>query len=275
MKLVSQLKRVARSGAVRAGLRADPALVPTPTQEMFLRWNAERLGISPDESRRRYLESWRAIAGGHSGPGYRAFNDTSYRLFQVFFDDRRAESFEAYRMHARMHFLRMLSYAEPAWSDDDIIVRTLLDRGRAEILDFGCGLAQFSRSLATYLSKRDVPAHLYLADIPTLRADFLVWLGKQSPVPISFLACTPESPVPELPPCDLCVATDFFEHVHDPVGYFEKLHDSLRSGGLMYVDVADHREEFMHVSPDLARLRERIQALGYRERIPQQLFSKP
>lgn len=81
------------------------------TQQSFVLWNAERLGISIQESRERYFASWSAIDGGHSGPDYRLFADLSYKLFQVYFNDIGDEIYKAYEYHSYQHLLRMLSYA--------------------------------------------------------------------------------------------------------------------------------------------------------------------
>src|SRR5690349_15245886 len=59
----------------------------TPTQELFCEWNAERLQIPLEESRQRYIDSWRSIRGGHSGEEFRWFCDLSYKLFSPLYDD--------------------------------------------------------------------------------------------------------------------------------------------------------------------------------------------
>jgi SAM-dependent methyltransferase len=248
---------------------------PTGTQRMFAQWNAERLNISLEESQRRYERSWTAVEGGHRGPRYRAFNELAYALFQVFCDDSQAEIYESSRLHGPMHFLRMLSSPDPKWSDQDALVKPLLDRSRVDILDYGCGLAQRSRSLADHLRERGVEARLHLADIPTIRKEFLLWLGEKTGIPTAFLDCTAATPIPELPPCDACFAMDFFEHVYDPVRYFDRMHASLRPRGVILADVQDHEAEFMHVSPRLGALRERFRGLGYAELVPGRVYAKP
>ena len=115
------------------------ALPLTPTQLLFVEWNAQRLGIAPDESLRRFLRSAAAVPNGHAGTEFRAFNSTCYELYQVFWDDNARELFEAYRFHAPMHFLRMLSYGEPSPEESLRITRNLPQQLRTTILDFGCG----------------------------------------------------------------------------------------------------------------------------------------
>lgn len=235
----------------------------TNTQKSFILWNAKRLSISQQESRERYFSSWSAINGGHAGFDYRSFNDLSYKLLQVFFSDTGDEIYTAYERHSPMHFLRMLSYTEPQWSENDLIVQHFVKYSNVDIVDYGCGLAQSSRSLANYLKNKGIETRLFLVDIPTIRKEFLLWLGEESDIETKFLDCTANSPSPELPSCDICIATEFFEHVYEPLNYFENIHSVLRKEGLLVTNISDHMKEFMHVSPNLQSLRNRIHELGY------------
>jgi hypothetical protein len=176
-----------------------------------------------------------------------------------------------------MHFLMMLGYLEPTWDEDQPVVRALTGRsGRDEIViaDFGCGLAQHSRTLAAHLVRQGARVRLVLADSPTLRKDFLLWLGAKTNIPTTFLDCTPETPAPKLPACDVLVATEFFEHVHDPLMYFERFNAALRVDGLLITHLADVAREYMHVCTDLGPLRNRIRSLGYEEIQSRRLYRK-
>jgi SAM-dependent methyltransferase len=246
----------------------------TTTQTLFLKWNAERLNISIEDSRQRFLASWASVRGGHAGKGFRRLTDLSHRLLQVFSNDSAHEVYDAYQLHAPTHFLRMLSYREPTWGDNDVVVQKLAGRSRVDILDYGCGLAQKSRELAKYLREKGVTVHLALADIPTLRKEFLQWLGKHTGIETTTLDCTAAHPVPNLPPCDICFATEVFEHIHEPVRHFEAIHSALKPNGLLVTDVSDHVSEFMHVSPHLAELQDRLKTLGYEELRPRVLYQK-
>ncbi len=85
---------------------APPTL--SATQELFCEWNAGQLGISLEESRARYVASWRAMSHGHGGHEFRDFCDLSYRIYGVFHEDSAREVFDSSRFHGLMHFLRML-----------------------------------------------------------------------------------------------------------------------------------------------------------------------
>jgi 2-polyprenyl-3-methyl-5-hydroxy-6-metoxy-1,4-benzoquinol methylase len=247
----------------------------TRTQELFLQWNAERLGISIEESKRRYTASWATVSGGHSGSAFGDFNGIAHETFRVFFEDNAKEVFDMYRYHGPMHFLVMLTYPEPAWAASDLIVRELSERSEISILDFGCGLAQQSRTLAEYLRDHGKRVRLTLADIPTLRQEFLIWWGKHTGIATTFLPCTAATPIPELPEYDICQTTEFFEHVHNPLAYFERIDAKLASGGLLVTGIMDHHADFMHVSPNLGDLRSRIAERGYEVLVADRILRKP
>jgi cyclopropane fatty-acyl-phospholipid synthase-like methyltransferase len=270
------LKKMRRSlsGTTYISTNGSPPAELTRTQQMFLYWNAERLNISFEESRNRYFESWASVRGGHAGSDYRKFAALSQHIFRVVFSDAETEVYDAYRFHGPMHFLRMLAYPEPKWKEGDIIVKKLKDRSSVDILDYGCGLAQKSRALASYLKEKGIAISLVLVDIPTIRKDFLLWLGEKTDIPTTFLDCAADTPVPRLPQSDICFAVEFFEHVHDPVYYFNHIDAVLRTNGILVTNVMDHKEEFMHVSPHLDALRERIRTAGYEELAPLTLYEK-
>jgi Methyltransferase domain len=271
--------RVLKGGESTALVRSRPAdhsiSQPTRTQEYFVEWNAERLGLSLMESRARYVQSWNAMPNGHSGREFEEFHGRCYELFKVFADDGPKEVIDAYRLHGYVHFLNMLTYPEPGWFDDDAIVRRLLGRSSVSILDFGCGLAQHSRTLAEFLRDKGMQVSVVLADIPTVRKDFLIWWGKSCAIPLTFLDCTLERPIPDLPPIDVCFALEFFEHVYDPVGYFTRIDQALTPSGVLATNMSDRHKEFMHVSPKLGPLRQAVEACRYEEILTNFIYQKP
>jgi SAM-dependent methyltransferase len=246
----------------------------TNTQKLFIQWNAERLKISPEESQKRYFLSWMAIKGGHSGPAYRSFNMLSHNLYQVFFSDTGDELYRAYQLHDPLHFLRFISYPEHQWDENDIIIKHFSEYSNVDIVDYGCGLAQTSRSLALYLQQRGIAVRLFLVDFPTMRKDFLLWLGKKTDIKMTFLDVTVSTPIPDLPNCDICFATEFFEHVYKPLKYFQRIHNALNNNGLLITNISDHKKEFMHVTPNLIEVRNEIQSLPYDVITADQVYKK-
>jgi SAM-dependent methyltransferase len=247
----------------------------TRTQELFLQWNAERLGISLEESRQRYADSCAVFPRGHRGRAFDRFNGDFHSLFRVFFEDRPEEVYETYKFLGPLHFLTFLTYPEPQWAPTDLIVKALTEHHHVSIMDFGCGLAQQSRSLAEFLRDQGLQVELTLADIPTLRGQFLIWWGKKTGIQTRFLPCTAESPIPEMPSFDVCFAMEFFEHVHDPLTYFEHIDAKLSAGGLLITGIMDHHAGFTHVSPQLGQLRARVASLGYETLVPDRILKKP
>jgi SAM-dependent methyltransferase len=258
-------------GAVRH--RGRPIAL-NANQQAFCEWNAQRLGISLDESRRRFAASAQALRGGHGGVAFRTFNDVAHSLYQVFASDAPSEVFEAYRLHSPAHFLRTLSYDPPRWRADHPLLEGLHGRDHVTVVDFGCGLAQPSLSLARALRERGCEVSLVLADIPTLRFEFVGWLARREGFEVAQRPCTPDERVPELRSADVLIAREFFEHVHEPVWYLDRLDRYLAPGGFLVTNVEDHHQEFMHVSPDLAPLRARLRELGYEAVVPQTVFRK-
>ena len=261
-------------GTVRRYLqdRTDPP--HNPIQAFFCEWNAERLGISVKESRERYARSWHAISYGHRSPRFREASEEWQQVLSVFSDDSEREVWSAYAMHAPMHFLGMLAKPDPSWAASNPIVAGLAGQKEIRILDFGCGLASASRSLGMELAKSTARVSLSLVDIPTIRRDFLLWLGPRLGLETTFLEASPAAPIPSLPTCDVVVATEFFEHVHRPLEYLKAFDEALQPNGFLLTNVADHETEFMHVSPKLEQLRSELSRLGYVEISKNVIFRK-
>jgi len=87
--------------------------------------------------------------------------------------------------------------------------------------------------------------------------------------------CTPAEPLPALPPLDLCITTEVFEHLHDPIASLEATHKALKPSGFLYAGIHDLWPEFMHVSPDLSTCRDRLEMVRYDEVTPSLIFRKP
>lgn len=243
-------------------------------QQAFIEWNAEQRGISVSESRARYEQSWAALRGGHAGRHFKVYCELYHDLCRPFSDCGAAEIQQAYLLHAPLHFLRMLSYALPSWP---AFQPTLVERCRARspvIVDFGCGLAQISITLALYWREQGCAPQLFLADLPTPQLDFLRWYCSHLQLPATFAPCAAEGPLPEFPAADVCIANEVFEHVHDPLRPLLALQQATKPGGLLLTNLADHAEEFLHVSPKLNPLRERLLAEGWRELQSRRLFEK-
>ena len=244
------------------------------TQQIFVDWNAERLDISAEASFQRLKKSWNTIDGGYGGGLFREFNVKCHDVFQVLYGDNANEVIGAYHHFAPLHFLRMLSYPEPNINPNSLMMSGLEDLDHVTILDFGCGLAQASRAIAKHLAGAGKSVKLFLVDIPTIRKDFLLDLCKKTDIDASFLECSTEKPIPFLPVHNLCIATEFFEHVYDPVKYFHAIDDKLLVGGNLVTNTANHNREFMHVCPNLEQLRAAISEKDYHAIKADRIFRK-
>lgn len=244
-------------------------------QDGFCTWNAERLGIPRAVAVERYRRSWDSFPGGHAGPEFRRFCLLQEDVFSVLADDSPDEVFDAYRLHSWLFLLRQICQPVPDWSDDDPVLSAFVEVDEPVFVDFGCGMAQTGISLALALRERGVEARLFLADLPTVRLEFIGWLCRHLGLAHEVAVCTPEVPVPELPLAHVAIAMEVFEHLHEPLPVLQCLHGALLPGGFLLTNVDDHEHEFMHVSPDLGPLRERLASLRYAELKPYVLFRKP
>lgn len=244
------------------------------TQQIFIDWNADRLGLSAEQSFVRFRDSWNRFEGGFGGGAYREFNVLAHDAFKVLHGDGPDEVMASYEVFAPLHFLRMLSYPEPTISAASFLVQQLGDRKSVSILDFGCGLAQQSRALASFLVDQGREVHLYLADIPTIRKGFLVYLCRRTGLNCTFLDCTASAPIPVIPAHCLCIATEFFEHVYDPVAYFNAINEQMDPGGLLVTNASNHNREFMHVTPNLEMLRKALQKAEFEPLKEARIFRK-
>lgn len=244
-------------------------------QEGFVRWNAQRLGITPEESLQRYRRSLHAFRNGHGGLAFSQYTKTLYDTFGVFCDWNEREAYEAYRFYAHAHLLRMLSYPETIWPEQHVLVEELLKKDSVSIGDFGCGLAHHSIALAQLLQSKGKAVTLHLADIPTVRKDFLLWFCKDLNIEVTFQDTTQKDPFAHFVPLTVCIATKAFEHPADPIPYFEDIDASLQPGGLLYTQIKDHGPDPSHFSMNLHTLRERIAQANYQELNEYEIFQKP
>ena len=234
--------RVVTSGTVSTDLNRY--------EREFVQWTADRQGVSTESALERYVQARSTVRGGFGGGEWRWLCEVNHdALRPIFGDDNPDEVIAAYRHHAPAHLLRMLSYRTPRW------VGEVTERlgGRARIVDYGCGLAHGSLAVAESLQRAGVDVHLTVVDLPTIKLDFLTWMLERTQIAYTVIeGGAKPAPIDEW---DLLVATEFFEHVHDPVGFFEALDRTSAPGAIMVAAIDDHAAEFMHVSPDLADLR--------------------
>jgi SAM-dependent methyltransferase len=242
-------------------------------QQAFCRWNAERLGIGVPESTERFQQSWAALKKGHGGRHFKLYCELNHDLMRPFAGNRENEIFAAYQAHAPLHFLRMLSYRVPTWPGHIPELQPFFDASNPVICDFGCGLAQASISLARFL--RDRRPHLVLIDIPVPQLEFLRWFCRDLKLNAAFAECTPAAPLPDFSACDVLIATELFEHLHDPLPYLKTFASRIKPGGFLVTNIADHDPEFLHVTPKLAPLRHYLRENSWKELRLNRIFRKP
>jgi len=271
---MSKLSNVWRAFLERNFVRGEKPAALNEWQEAFCEWNAARLGLTLSQSVDRFHKSWAALRGGHGARPFKLYCELNHDLLGVFAGNRENEILGAYQAHAPLHFLRMLAYPVPEWPSHIPELAPLLSLPSPVIADFGCGLAQTSISLATFLRDQGKNPELFLADIPVPRNEFIQWLCRQRKLRTTFVECTDTQPLPKFPPCDFLIATEVFEHIHSPLPALEGCTTAIRPGGFLLTNVADHDPEFLHVSTNLKALRDHLQTREWREIRPNKLFQK-
>jgi hypothetical protein len=68
-----------------------------------------------------------------------------------------------------------------------------------------------------------------------------------------------ENLYPLLPAHTICLANEVLEHVFNPLIVYENIHRSMAAGGLLFGNFSDHEKGLLHVTPNLAPLRAKIQ----------------
>ena len=235
----------------------------TETQKLFIEWNAERLNIPVEECRKRFFRSMERFVNGHTGSEFDEYCELTHDVFNVLYSDKEEELYDSYAFYGTLDFLRYLSYPVPRYEDNSILIKSIGQKSKIVIVDYGCGLAQSSRALADYYAGRNVNTELHLFDIPTIRKAFLKWIYRESRVKLTLHDCTADKPIPEIPNCDVLIALEFLEHVYNPIIYLQRFHESLMNESILVTNAEDHMPEFMHVTPILEELRNHIRDLRY------------
>lgn len=233
-------------------------------QGYFVYWNSERLNISVEESLDRFKKSFNAVGGHHSGK-FKEFCGTSHDLYYPFSADSKDLVYEAYQYHSYMHFLRMLSLPTPQILERDTVYNEVKGRDDVHIFDYGCGIAPYSIAYAIRLKDVGVKVKLHLIDIPTIRQQFLEYVCTNLEIEFEFYAPPKDSGAffPEIGECDVAITVEVFEHLYNPIDYFRLMDGYIKDGGLMITNIKDHKEDFMHVTPDLSLLRKEFTDMGY------------
>lgn len=217
----------------------------TPLEKLFIEWSSRRKGISEPDATAQYLKSRAMFKGGFGGAEYRRFCVRTHdALFPVLGDEPSVAS-ESYKAFGAMHLLRMLSYPQGRYEH---LAKLAVRRGT--VLDFGCGLAQISTSIA-----KRTKSSLVLCDIDTVKLDFAVFAAMKMGVDTTSIECGESVPLDWVVDASVVVATEVLEHLSKPLQIVMHLDKCLSQGGLLITNVADHHKERFHVSTNLAEVR--------------------
>jgi SAM-dependent methyltransferase len=199
---------------------------------------------------------------------YRELCVSLHELFRILYDDVDEEGLlDSYRFHALPHLFRMMSdsyslYSEPiVRSLSEAIVGSLgqsvvrkLDKHPPVVIDYGCGLGYISYGIANLVRGSKV----YLVDIETLKLEFAKFRFDKQRINSEIITVSKGNIYPKLPPHDICIATDVFEHLKRPMEAYKNIHESLHEGGILYALYGDTCKEMFHISWNLQELRDAL-----------------
>jgi SAM-dependent methyltransferase len=252
--------RTLYEGAMKWGLSSHETWQPE-----YVEFIAKRRGISNAKAKAMVDAAQKQFFGGWLGDDFRKFSEQALETFRPLHDDATdAEVIETYKFHGPIDFLRMLGYVLPKPAEVEPIVSRLASKSHVDMIDYGCGLAHRSLTVARALQAKGVKVHLTLVDIrKEYHGLFLDHLCKKFGVSYDFIEITADKLYPELPPHDYCDNVDVLEHVREPLTVVNNTHRALRPGGYFLAYCNDAIEEMMHISPDLSAVRRRFDELGY------------
>jgi 2-polyprenyl-3-methyl-5-hydroxy-6-metoxy-1,4-benzoquinol methylase len=222
-----------------------------------------------------------------SSSKYRELNESIHNLFKIIYGDKNEkELIDSYKFHALMHLFRFISYSYPQnqvqGNAKDIfwkllnfkkekfqtkipntmdsrffrIAKFLVKKTNKTpvVVDYGCGLGYISFEISTLEKKTKI----YLVDIDCLTLEFAEFRFKKHGVDVKVVPVSKKDMYPKLPKHNICIATEVMEHVIQPLKVYQNIRDSLEVGGILYGNFADHKKEMFHVSPNLSKLRCRL-----------------
>ena len=199
----------------------------------FIEWTASRFGLSLAEAASRYARSNAAVEGGWSGKAFRNHDTVSQELMSCLANDDRRYVYDAYRLNAPLHTLRLLSYsiqhhrlpgvaamaAKALLTHESHESHASLKAGiggsKLVVVEYGAGMAQTTLLLAEELrALHGLSVELHLYDISTPRWELLSFLCERDSLPCFFHDASNEPPMPLPAHVDVLVAQEVLEHMH-------------------------------------------------------------
>lgn len=167
------------------------------------------------------------------------------------------ELVSSYQYHGLLHLYRHISYSYwklPLYQERAQAILARAAKGSLAIVDYGCGLGYLSEAIA----RARPGTRIYLVDVAGLVLDFAAFRFQKLELDFETIPVTRGRIYPKLPAHNLCIVTEVWEHLQRPMMAYENIHQAMEEGGLLVGKIADHKDTFFHVSPDLAELQERV-----------------
>lgn len=134
--------------------------------------------------------------------------------------------------------------------------RLLLEKvEKPTIVDYGCGEARISMEVALM----EPETMVYLLDVDCMTLDFTAFRFAKAGIRHEVIRVTEETVYPPLPPHNVCIAAEVFEHLRDPMQAYRNILTALDKDGILVGCFDDHRPGGFHVTPDLNDIRLQIE----------------
>ena len=128
---------------------------------------------------------------------------------------------------------------------------------RADVLEYGCGLAPITKSLANFYPNKKL--RLTAADIPSHMLHFVGWRHRNQPF-IDTLSLNPADNTPLTDTYDAIACMTVFEHLPHPLPIVKHLHAQLNPDGIFMFDYIKSEGTGLDTA---SALRDRQQVLAF------------
>ena len=238
----------------------DPGFEITEWQQLFIEFIAYKRGIPIDQARQEYIDGWNSIPGGYRGPEFKRLIAQTADLASPLLGKTPEEVAKSYERFAELHLLRWTAYKLQLWpAQQEFLMEKRKHCSAFYIVDYGCGDAQKSLSLAKELISWDAYVNITFIDVPTLRKDFVLWATDQIGADSCWVDSSSKGPGERygdvIEAADVIIAWEVLEHVFNPEHTMSMILRSLGTHGHLVANINDHGREYFHVSTDLSKVR--------------------
>ena len=212
------------------------------------------------------ITSWNIFTEGWLGASFGSFTDIYEKSIEwIAFEKDQVNLHALYNIIELNDIMRKLTYSIPTKKQlkyiIDLLVKFNLEYGEQPvILDYGCGLAQWSIKICRCLKEKNIEPRLLLIDLQKpLHDSFLTFLCKKYEIQydlITWSSSVDSNTIPPLLNFHYCHLIDVLEHTPNPVKVMENIIGHAADGAILFATTKDEKPDtIQHVSCDLSGVR--------------------